>query len=152
MPVVLRATTELVAVTWLDGLFDGDIVATTLPKADSDGNLSWAASGFVTVATVGGSAHQYYALRSPVVSVDCWAAKKDSARPPWGKAVNLAETIQAGCYAADIGRPLTLPGDFPAARVLSAYTVTEARRIPSDPASYARYGLDLCLHWIEVPS
>lgn len=152
MPVTLRATSELVAVAWLGGLFADDIVATTLPKADSDGNLSWAASGFVTVSTVGGSAHQYYALRNPVVSVDCWAVNPNSARPPWGKAANLAEEIQAGCYAADIGRSLTLPGDYPAARVLSAYAVSEARRVPSDPASYARFNLSLALHWIEVSS
>lgn len=152
MPVTLRATSELVAVAWLNGLFDTDMVATTLPKADSDGNLSWAASGFVTVATVGGAAHQYNALRQPVVSVDCWAANPNSARPPWGKAANLAEEIQAGCYATDIGRALTLPTGYPGARVLSAYAVSEARRVPADPASYARYNLALALHWIEVPS
>jgi len=146
MPVILRATSELVAVAWLKGIV-GDIVATDLPKDDA----SWAETGFVQAGVVGGSASMYVPRRDPVISVDCWAVNTDSAKPPWGKANNLAETVQAGCYASDIQRDLVLPGSFPGARVLSAYTVSEPRRILSDPASYARYNLSLALHWVELP-
>lgn len=148
MTVILRATTELVAQAWLRGVV-GDIVATTLPRD----NTTWAASGFVTVATVGGSSGMYVPLRSPVVSVDCWAVSLNSNRPPWNRAASLAERIQAATYDHD-GTPrlLTLPANYPQARVLSAYTAYEARRVPDDEASYARFNFGLSLNWIEVPS
>lgn len=148
MSTLLRATTELVAQAWLRGIV-GDIVATTLPRD----NTTWAASGFVTVATVGGSAGMYVPLRSPVVSVDCWAVSPNSNRPPWNRAAALAERIQAGTYDHD-GTPrlLTLPANYPQARVLSAYTSYEARRVPDDEASYARLNFGLSLNWIEVAS
>jgi hypothetical protein len=146
MTVALRATTELVAIAWLKGVV-GDIVATTLP-AD---NSTWAASGFVVVATVGGSANRYVPLRSPVVSVDCWAVSPESNKPPWNKAAYLAELIQAACYDSQ-GTPrlLTLPTGYPQARVLSAYSEYEPRRVPDDEASYARFNLGLTFNWVEV--
>ncbi|MEU1309506.1 hypothetical protein ABZ419_11510 [Streptomyces cinnamoneus] len=148
MSTVLRATTEQVAVAWLKGIV-GDRVSTTLPKD----NTTWSASGFAVVTTVGGAANMYVPLREPVVSVDCWAVNPDSQKPPWGKAAWLAERIQAGCYDnATIPRLLTLPAGYPAARVLSAYTAYEPRRVPDDASSYARFTLGLALHWVEVPS
>lgn len=148
MTVALRATTELVAISWLKGVV-GDIVATTLPRD----NTSWAASGFVTLATVGGSAHMYVPMRTPVVGVDCWAVSRDSGRPPWNKAAWLAEQVQAACYDVDhIPRTLTLPAGYPSARVLSAYTAYEPRRVPDDAASYARFSLGIVLSWVELPS
>jgi len=146
MTTVLRATTELVAVAWLKGIV-GDIVATTLPRDAT----AWAETGFVTLAAVGGGANPYVPLRSPVVGVDCWAVNPTSGRPPWNKAAWLAETIQGGCYdTAHTSRLLTLPAGYPAARVLSAYTAYEPRRIPDDASSYARFGFGLALHWVEV--
>jgi hypothetical protein len=148
MSVLLRATTELVAVAWLKGVV-GDIVSTTLPRD----NTSWAASGFVTVATTGGSAGLYVPLRSPVVSVGCWAAARDSNRPPWNKAAYLAEQIQAATYDVDgTSRLLTLPTNYPGARVLTAYTTYEPRRVPDDEASYAHFDFGLTLNWVEVTS
>jgi hypothetical protein len=147
MPIALRATTEQVTIAWLKGIV-GDRVSTTLPKD----NATWAASGFCVVTTVGGAANMYVPLREPVTALDCWAVNPDSAKPPWGKAACLAEAIQAGCYDASISRLLTLPGNYPRARVLSAYTAYEPRRIPDDAASYARFSLGLALHWIEVPT
>ncbi|MGW6912589.1 hypothetical protein ACWGB8_02005 [Kitasatospora sp. NPDC054939] len=146
MTITLRATTELVAVAWLRGVV-GDIVATTLPR----NNSTWAASGFVTVGTVGGTAGMYVPLRSPVVSVDCWAVSPSSGRPPWNKAALLAEQVQAGCWDHE-GTPrlLTLPAGFPQARVLSAYSTYEPRRVPDDEASYARINLGLSVNWVEV--
>jgi hypothetical protein len=148
MSTVLSATTEQVAIAWLKGIV-GDRVATMLPKD----NTSWAASGFCVTSTVGGAANQYMPLREPVVAVDCWAVNPDSQKPPWGKAADLAEQIQAGCYTnTTIPRLLTLPGQYSRARVLSAYTVSEPRRVPDDASSYARYTLSLALHWTEVPT
>lgn len=146
MPVLLRATTELVGQAWLRGVV-GDIVATTLPR----GNATWAASGFVTLATVGGAAGLYVPLRSPVLSVTCWAVAPSSNKPPWNKATALAEQIQAATYDSDATpRLLTLPANYPHARVLSAYTAYEPRRVPDDEASYARIEFGLALNWIEV--
>lgn len=147
MTTLLRATTELVTIAWLKGVL-GDIVATTLPRD----NATWAASGFATVATVGGSASAYVPLRSPVVTVDCWAVSPSSNKPPWNKASWLAEQIQAACYDnAGTPRLLTLPPNYPPARVLSAYSTYEPRRVPDDEASYARINLGLSVNWIEVP-
>jgi hypothetical protein len=146
MTTVLRASTELVTVAWLRGVV-GDIVATTLPRSNS----SWAASGFVTVATVGGAANAYVPLRSPVVSVDCWAVARESGRPPWNRAAALAERIQAACWDhPGTPRLLALPVGYPQARVLSAFTAYEARRVPDDEASYARFNLGLTVNWVEV--
>lgn len=146
MATVLKATTEQVATAWIKGVV-GDCVSTTLPKD----NTSWAASGFVTVTTVGGDANLYVPLRMPVISVDCWAFNANSQKPPWGKAASLAEQIQAACYDnTGIPRLLTLGTGYPHARVLSAYTAYEPRRVPDDASSYARFSLGLVLHWIEV--
>jgi hypothetical protein len=146
MSVLLRASTELVAAAWLKGVV-GDIVATTLPRS----NATWAASGFVTVATVGGTPNLYVPLRAPVVSVDCWAVSPESNRPPWNKAGFLAEQIQAACYdSISTPRLLTLPAGYPNARALSVYSTYEPRRVPDDEASYARLNLGLTFNWVEV--
>ncbi|MFI1166563.1 hypothetical protein ACH4UM_23905 [Streptomyces sp. NPDC020801] len=149
MSLLLRATPELVATAWLKTVV-GDRVATTLPKDNS----SWAASGFCTLVTAGGTPNLYVPLREPVIGVDCWAVNPQSQKPPWNKAAVLAEAIQAACYDhRAIPRSVTLPAGYPAAQVLSAYTTGEPRRIPDDPSSYARYSIPgLVLAWVEVPS
>lgn len=147
MTLLLRATPELVAVAWLSTVV-GDRVATTLPKD----NTSWAASGFCTITTVGGTPNLYVPLREPVVSVDCWAVNPDSQKPPWNKAAALAEAVQAACYDHPaIPQTLTLPAGYPAVQVRSAYTTGEHRRVPDDPSSYARYSIPgLVITWVEV--
>lgn len=155
MPVVLRANAELVAVAWIKTVtgIDASLVATTLPGPDPSGNYAWAASGFVQVGPVsGGSPQLHYALREPVVQVDCWAVNPNSGKPPWGKAANLAEAILAATYAtAQMQATLTLPSSYPQARMLTAHFVQEPRRMPGDDSSYARYSGDLQCHWIELP-
>lgn len=150
----LRATPELVAIAWLKTVV-GDCVATTLPKPTKDGSvLSWADTGFVTLAVAGGTPNLYVPLRAPVMGVDCWAANVGSQKPPWDKAAILAEAIQAACYDdASIPQTVSLPSGYPAARVLSAYTTGEHRRMPDDASSYARYSIPgLVIAWTEVPS
>jgi hypothetical protein len=148
MSLILRATTEQVTTAWLKGVV-GDRVATTLPKD----NASWAASGFCTVVTVGGGASMYVPLREPVLAVDCWAVNPDSQKPPWFKAAQLAEAIQAACHAhTGVPSTVVLGDGYPSAQVKTAYTAYEARRVPDDASSYARYTLGLVLGWVEVPS
>lgn len=145
--MALRANTELVAIAWLGtvtGLTSG-MVAATLPTD----NTSWAASGFVTVRTVGGTPGLYVPLRSPVVNVDFWAVKPGS-RPPWYQANALAELVDAGARASNAQRAVTLPTGYPTARVLSAYLLAEPRRAYGDQGDYARYTADLALHWTDL--
>jgi hypothetical protein len=148
MSLLLRATPELVATAWLKTIV-GDRVATTLPKDNS----SWAASGFCTIDTVGGTPNLYVPLREPVTSVDCWAVNPDSQKPPWGKASVLAEAVQAACYDHPaIPQTVTLPAGYPAVQVRSAYLTGDPRRVPDDPSSYARYSIPgLVIAWVEVP-
>lgn len=149
MSLLLRATPELVAEAWLKTVV-GDRVATTLPKDNS----SWAASGFCTLVTAGGTPSMYVPLREPVIGVDCWANNPQSQKPPWNKAAMLAEAIVAACQDhRHIGQTVTLPSGYPAAAVRSAYVTGDPRRIPDDPSSYARYSIPgLAIAWVEVPS
>lgn len=149
MSLRLRATPELVAEAWLKAVV-GDRVSTSLPKD----NTSWAASGFVTLTTVGGTPNAYVPLRDPVMSVDCWAVNKQSQKPPWNKAAALAEAIVAACQDHQtIARTVTLPTGYPAAQVKSAYVTGDPRRVHSDPSSYAHYLIPgLVIAWTEVPS
>ena len=149
MSLRLRATTELVAEAWLKTVV-GDRVATTLPKD----NASWAASGFCTLVTAGGTPNAYVPLREPVIGIECWATNPQSQKPPWSRASALAEAIQAACYDHPaIPQTVTLPTGYPAVVVRSAYTTGEARRVPDDPSSYARYSIPgLVIAWVEVPS
>jgi len=146
--MALRANTELVAIAWLGGVtgLTSAMVAATLP-AD---NTTWAASGFVTVRTVGGSPGLYVPMREPVVTLDFWAVKPGSSKPPWYQANALAELVDAGTRASNAGRPVTLPSGYNAARVFSAYFVNEPRRAYGDAGDYAHYTGDLALHWIDA--
>lgn len=150
---VLRATPELVAIAWLKTVV-GDRVATTLPKPSREGTVSWADGGFVTLVTSGGTPNLYVPLREPVMAVDCWAVNPGSQKPPWDEAAMLAEAIQAACYDhAAIPQVVTIPGGYPAARVLSAYATGDYRRVPDDPSSYAHYMIPgLVVVWTEVSS
>jgi hypothetical protein len=147
------ATPEKVALGWAAGIFGTDMVGAQLPAPDSDGNLSWAASGYITLAALstGLGAHMYYRFDRPVVSFQCWAASPDTGRPPWGKAANLAETIRVqGCYA---NQPVsvTVPDASENARVLSSYLVSEPRRVYSDQGDYAAFVVDVQLFWVATP-
>lgn len=147
---------ELVFEAWLKGI-DGvppNGVGTTLPGD----NTTWAASGFVQYSVVGGSPGVYVPEREPVFTVDCWAVRLNSAKPPWGMANNLAETIVEACYQGvdetiPTARVVTISrSGYEQARVQSAYPLTEPRRMPGDEARFARYQFDLALFWVRVPS
>jgi hypothetical protein len=152
---VLRATSELVAEAWIKsipGFLAG--VATTLPQDTS----TWLEHGFVTVEVVGGSAHPYGALRRPVLQIDTWATQsstpnRTTSRPPWNKASQLAEWIVAETWQeARICRLLTLPGQYPHARVLIATALIEPRKVHGEQVGVARFTVDLWLQWAELPA
>ncbi len=137
---------ELLAVAWLKSL-DGipaNGVATTLPADPA----TWAGEGFVQVTTVGGSPAVHTPLRRPVVQLDTWANNPDSLKPPWGKASALMETVIWGCYQLSTQqRTFVLPHGFGNARLLTAWPVTEPRRVPADESGFARYSCDLTMVW-----
>lgn len=150
MAVIQRANSELVTVTWLQGAagMEAGQVATSLPTDVS----TWTANGFVQVCPVaGGSPQLHYALREPVIQIDCYAVNPNSGKPPWGKAASLMELVVAATFDEErMQRTLTLPAGYPQARVLTAHLMSEPRRVPGDEASYARYIADLALHWITL--
>jgi len=150
------ANTDLAATAWigsLPGLTPG-MVATALPEPDeATGNLSWAASGFVTVRTVGGTPEMYVPLREPVVSVDCYAAPPPGTnKAPWAQANNLAEMIVTACQnTANFGATLAGPAGYPNMRVLQAHALQEPRRIFGDKSFYAHYQFVLQMYWTQLP-
>src|SRR3546814_8582917 len=89
-----------------------------------------------------GNPDLYLPMNQPVLQVDCWAAKPNSEKPPWGKANNLAELIKAATYEKQYWGPLTLPATHENARVLGSVAVTEPRRVLGDEARFTNYTLD----------
>lgn len=149
MAVTLLTTSELAAIAWIGSIqgFSTQMVATQLP-AD---NTTWAATGFVTVAVVGGSPDIYLPVKKPVLQVDCYAVKPGSNKPPWWKANVLAERIRYATLArTGFNRLLTPSANgvaYPSANVRAAYLVTEPRRVFGDLSDYAIYSMDLLLEW-----
>lgn len=148
----LLPNTELVAIAWIKGIpgIPTNSVNTTLP---SD-NTTWSSSGFVQVPfAVGGSPDMEINMQRPVVQVDFWAVNINGAKPPWGKAAQLAQkVVQATWQGENTANPanrsvtMHVPG-YLQARVHSAYFVVEPRRITEDDARFARFSGDLQLHW-----
>ncbi|MFF4467963.1 hypothetical protein ACFYZ3_00240 [Streptomyces sp. NPDC001599] len=138
---MLRPSNELVATAWLQAIPDLNTeVGTDLPK-----NLA----AFVQVTVVGGTPEMYLLVSRPVVQIDAWVATKGSTEPPWGRASHLVSLVLAQAY--ETAQPLLTPGSpFSPVHVLSAYPLSEPRRIPSDEARFARVQFDLQLHW-RVP-
>lgn len=145
---ILHANTELVAVAWLGTVagLNPSMVGTTVPEDNS----TWAASGFVQVQTLGGTPGLNLPWRNPVMRVHAWAQGGTSMKPPWGKANNLAELVRTATYVEAGKKVVTLPGDFPDARVAVVGCITEPQRVPGDVGSYAHYYTDLEFHWLEV--
>lgn len=146
--MTFRANTELVTIAWLANVqgLTSSMVAATLPKD----NTTWAASGFVTVRASGGSPGIHVPMRNPVVTLDCWAVRPGSAKPPWYQANQLAELIDAGCRSALAGRTVVLPTNYGSVRVHSAYLISEPRRVYGDQGDYARYTADMSVNWVDL--
>lgn len=142
------ATPEKVALGWATSIFNTAMVGQQLPED----NTTWAASGFITATISPGlGPHMYYRFDRPVATFQCWTCNPDTGVPPWGKAQNLAETIRVrGAY---LNQPVsvTVPDSSENARVLSAYLVSEPRKLFSDLGTYAAYSVDVQLFWVATP-
>lgn len=143
-------TNELVAVQWIKSIngIPTNSVNTQLP-AD---NSTWEVSGFIQVSMAGGSPDMYTPQNQPLLQVDCWAAKPNSEKPPWGKANNLAEIIKAACYDKRYWGHLAMPPTHENVRVLGSVATTEPRRVQGDEARFACYTFDLQLFWVRTES
>ena len=141
-----QPSTEQVVVAWIKSIagVPANKVATTLPANTS----AWEADGFVQVTTVGGTPASHTPVRNPVVQVDCWACNVNTQSPPWGKASSLANLILEATYTDGVPQHVELPEAFYSARLLSAYPMTEPRRITGDIAQFARVSFDLSVFWV----
>lgn len=152
MPTTLLTTNELAAMAWIGGVsgLSQQMVATQLP-ADSS---TWADTGFITVAVVGGSPNIYLPVKAPVLQVDCYAVKPGSNKPLWWKSNALAETIRyATLQRTGINRVLAITSGghtYPSAVVQTAYLTTEPQRRYGDAGGYASYQFDMALEWTTV--
>jgi hypothetical protein len=148
--VPLLPNTELVAMAWLRLAVEVG-VATTLPSDVAPLRTS----GFVRVATIGGSPNRDVPMRAPVVAAECWAAPSTpgSSKPPWNRANGIAEQVVAATYdPALMGVLVDLSGvgDYSPARVHTVVALTEPRRIENDPGNFGRYDIDLLLSWTSA--
>lgn len=149
---LLRPTVELVAVAWLKAAVDGvsGNVATTLPDLSS-----WYNDQFIEVMNVGGTPGVENPMRNSVVTVNCFAAKLGSTKPPWNKAATLAEAVLEATYGVRY-RPdpavwiTTLPTGYDNALVESVKAVSEIKKLPSDASQYAVFSLDLQFNWVRA--
>lgn len=152
----LYPSDELVCAAWIATIpgFTTAMTGTVLPPdADDAGNPApWLQTGFVTVATVGGTPDPLLPVHRPVMEVKCWAAVPGSNKPPWMMAAALASAIQRAAWDRyTIARPLTpvLNGvTYPLAVVQSAYMAQSFRRIYDDAADYACFQADMGLQWV----
>ena len=162
---LLLPNSELVALAWLAAVpgLSAAMVGTTLPRLPATGALpGWVTTGFVTAAVVGGSPDAWMPQAQPVIAVNCWAVNaagngtpgapiNAGTKPPWGKAAQLCEQIRAAAYMLNRSgavRQVALGvAGYAHAAVQSAVLLSEPRRMPSDPASYARFTFDMQLFW-----
>lgn len=149
----LFPTSELVAQAWISSI--PDMVAQVGEQLPAD-NTTWASTGFVAVAVVGGNPDVDVPIKKPVIQLDCWAASHGSNKPPWQQAAVLAEQIRAACYdktLAHFARPLLINVNgvvYPSANCLTVYVLTEPHRIYDDIGDNAGYSMDIALTWRQI--
>lgn len=149
---------EQVGVAWISTVpgFTPEMAGTQLPPDDDGqgGPAPWVATGFATVAVVGGGPDAYLPVSRPVYQVDLWAVLPGSGDPPWEFARALATAIVLDARERTVpARVLTIIANgvtYPPATVRSAIVVTAPRRIYGDPGDAARYSMDLSLDWVAV--
>lgn len=155
-PVIpLRANAELVAGAYLRATLAAyaTAVGAVLQGPDpATGAVTWGKTGFVQLTSIPGSTIDINVpVRHTVVSIDVWATNRgESKKPPWNLAFSIAEAVVAATYdtqAHETHAVVTLPAGYPQARVLEFSALTEPGRRPSDPADFARVGLDVRIAW-----
>ncbi len=140
--MVAMPSNELVLMYWLRSRpsLPTNSISTTLPKGST-----WAASGFIQVAGVGGGSDPHIPVHSPVMSIDTWANVQNSERPDWEKASILMEQVRWEMYQRDTRGALTISGYY-SPFLTCIYPVSNPRRIPSDEA-YAHISMDVEIDW-----
>jgi hypothetical protein len=146
MPNLISA--EAVAVAWLKKLntLAGTAVATTVPVASS-----WPLVGtsrvFLQVLGTGGGTVGDTPYHRDVVSVDTWATKDSSDRPPLGVAMQIALRVWGAGFSVSNQGLLEVEPDtwvsVDSVRPVSAHP----RRIPDQDQSRAHYSLDMEISW-----
>lgn len=147
---VPRPTTEAVAVEWTKtmrfGTLGAEAVATTVPAA-SQWPLVGTSRLFVQVVNTGGGTVGDTPYHRDIVSLDVWATKDNSDRPPLGLASSVAQDLwavamdSAGGFVTVSGKQVRVDGTRP----ISA----SPRRIPDQDQSRAHYSLDVEISWTE---
>jgi hypothetical protein len=139
---------ELVAKAWLLAAVTGltGKVATQLP------DQPWTDNEFVQIMQVGGDVDIDLPRRMPVVSMNCFAVKPNSVKPPFGQANQLCNRIwlatQQHQYNPSTSVGVNLPTNYMDAIVQSVWAVSEPKRVPSDPSQYAVYNIDVAFVWV----
>lgn len=141
---------EQVAVAWAKTLElpMGSAVATTVPEASGWPVVEGATTrAFLQVFATGGGRVGDTPLGRTVMSVDSWATKTSSDRPPLRLASHVLSRIVGATYSGDFPVELDMGAGVQRARVHSAYVVSQPRRIPDQDTSRAHYSMDLALLW-----
>lgn len=140
-------TNELVGVAFFGRVLgDTGLVATSLPKTPE----AWREAGFGTIFVAGGSPDRHLPIRRPVFTLDGWG-NNGTREPAWGKATDLVQRVIDGIEGMIDPTPLSVKEGYGRVRVLSAFAITEPERDEDDPSSFARVGVDIEVHWVEVP-
>lgn len=148
-----RANPEIVAAAYLRAMVTAYDVAVgmVLQGPDPDtGRLTWGEVGFVQVSGINGTIDPYVPLRTSVASVDVYASKAQSKRPPWPVAFDLAELIIAATLDTDTHEThavVSLPTGYPNARVTGFRALSDPARRTADQSDYAHVGFDIELTW-----
>lgn len=149
--MALHPTAELVAKAFILGIpgVPAGKVASTLPTSRG----TWP-DGFVTVAALPSSPQLHVKKRESVLDVVCWFPPKEgSNKPLWNRAAQLAENVFDEAYRDVLltQRLLdTLPSEYNNARVLS-WMPGDPEKRGNDAAGNAAFGMNVEMHWIEVP-
>lgn len=154
----LVPNTEIVAVSYLKALnIVGNAVATDLPGPDSNGNYSWASTGFIRVGGIFENINYYTTRREAIITLECYAYSSNANRPPYLVANTIAEkvvqsTLPNQHYNVLKGKLELLPRYYP----VSILEVTIANgprrdvRLVND--NRAVYLVDLRLIWVALPT
>ena len=149
MAVRMLPNSELVAISYIQTMpgVMADVVSTQ-PPADE---TQWGENGCITVTVVGGHPDVGLPVRNPLMQVDMFATNPGSDKIPWFKANALAEQVwMATLDKQQVGRVVSITAggrEYPPAKVLTAFWMTEPRRIYGDKGDWAHYSGDLAMSW-----
>jgi hypothetical protein len=152
-----KPVSDLVVQAWLTTVpeLTASMIGAALPAPSADGTIPWTTTGFVQCTVAGGQVEDPTGRRTTLAQIDCWATRLPTSRKlPWALADQLAEHIIEAARAGtgqeqyvDVGPAGTT---YDQARILTVLAVDEPRRVPNDPAGYARFMHHLTVTWIRA--